>query len=459
MRSTVSRSIWLVAVAFLAAAPAGAQTLEEALALAYSNNPRLRAERQRVRAVDEQVPQALANWRPKVTVTGDLGINHVSTFVGKTSQADYFEEGRTPRSANLNVTQPLFRGGRTLAQTKQAESNIEAARAQLQVTEQTVFMDGITAYMDVVRNASIVQLRLNNEQVLRSQLQAARDRFRVGEITRTDVFQAEARLARATANRILAEGTLANSRATFRSVFGELPGTLRQPAPPGGLPASRAESDAAAMTQNPSVVLAQFTEQSARANVDLVTGELLPTFNAIGDVTKSLSASSQYSASQTAQVRGSLSVPLYETGSVWARSREARETASQRRIEVERARRDAVETSGRSWSTLESARASIEAFATQVRANEIALEGVRQEAQVGSRTTLDTLDAEQELLDAQVNLVGAQRDEIVASYQVAQAIGRLTAEALKLPVTLYDPKAHASEVRYKWIGFGDPPPE
>lgn len=440
-------------VLLTAAGPVGAasgQTLEEALAIAYASNPTLLAQRAAVRAVDEQVPEALSNWRPTVTVTGEVGRERVDTE----SRLFSSKEPRTPRSYAFIIEQPVFRGFRTVAEVQRAENRVRAERARLTSVEQTVFLAATTAYVDVLRDQAVLEFNIGNEQVLRRQLEAAQDRFAVGELTQTDLSQAEARLARAKADRIQAEGDLESARAVYRRVIGAAPEKLEKPGPVAGLPATLDEALAAAGSWNPGVLIAEFNEKAARDDVDLVAGELLPTLDITASFDQGRDTASRFSESETASVLGQITVPLYQAGSVSARVREAKQVASQRRLEVVESRRQAIEDATRAWEALQSARARIVAFGAEIRADEIALEGTLQEALAGLRTVLDILDAEQELLDAKVNLVRVERDEVVASFELLSAVGRLTARELDLPVEFYDPAVHYGAVRGKFFGLG-----
>jgi outer membrane protein len=450
------RSVLLGAAASLAlliGASAQAQTIEEALALTYRTNPQLAAERARLRALDEGVPRALSNWRPTVTVSGQVGRARdrlrSENAVGTTITTDQL---RTPQIATLQVTQPLYRGGRTLAETSRAENLVLQGRAQLQATEQSVLLDAATAYTNLLQDQAVLDLNINNEQVLQRQLDAARDRFQVGEITRTDVSQAEARLSRARADRIQAEGNLTSSRANYLRIVGEPPARLSPARVPPVLPATEEEALRAAVTENPAVIAAQYAERAARDDVELIAGEQLPTVSLQGSLSRQHETQTVGLERDVAEASLVVSVPLYQAGAVDARIREAKQIAAQRRTQVEDTIRRAREDATRTWETLTTARARIQAFQAQIRANEIALEGVEQEARVGSRTVLDVLDAEQELLDAKVNLVRAQRDEIVSGFQLAAAMGRLTAQHLKLPVEVYDPTVYYNKTRDRWIG-------
>jgi len=428
---------------------ASAQSLEEALAAAYVNNPTLSAARAALRATDEEVPQALSGWRPTVSLSGYSGTAAIrSPSSGGTNKGQH----RDPKSAELSVEQPLYQGGRTVAATRKAENRVEAARARLASTEQSVMLDATTAYMNVVRDQAVLELRVNNEQVLRRQLQATEDRFQVGEVTRTDVYQAEARVAGATADRIQAEGDLEVSRAQYRNIVGETPGRLQAPPVPADVPVNVDGAVGEALSNNPDVRAAGFDERASADAVTEVRGELLPSVTLSGSASKDYDTAGENTRQTTYQARVSVSVPLYQAGSTYSRLRGARQTVVENRQNLEAERRNAIEAVTREWETLVTARAAIEAFRAQVTANEIALDGVRREAAVGSRTVLDVLDAEQELLDARVNLVRAQRNLIVAIYGVKSATGALTARALDLPVDYYDPQEHYREVRDRWAG-------
>jgi outer membrane protein len=440
-------------LALMIGASAHAQSIEEVLAMTYRTNPQLSADRARVRALDEGVPRALSNWRPVVTLSAQAGKGRdrlrTENSVGTTIRTD---QTRTPEIASVQVQQPLYRGGRTLAETSRAENLVLQGRAQLQSTEQSVLLDAATAYTNLLQDQAVLDLNVNNEQVLQRQLDAARDRFQVGEITRTDVSQAEARLSRARADRIQAEGNLTSSRANYLRIVGEPPARLSPARVPGVIPGTEGEALNAAAAENPAVVAARYAERAARDDVDLVAGEQLPTVSLQGTLSRQHETQTAGLERDVAEIAAVLSVPLYQAGSVDARVREAKQTASQRKILVEDTLRRAKEDATRTWEALTTARARIQAFQAQIRANEIALEGVEQEARVGSRTVLDVLDAEQELLDAKVNLVRAQRDEIVSGFQLAAAIGRLTAQNLKLPVEVYDPTLNYARTRDRWIG-------
>lgn len=426
---------------------AGAETLEEALARAYETNPTLLARRAQLRAVDEGVSQALSGWRPTVSVSGDISRQQSYNNTRSSPTTRYL----TPYGGSLDITQPLY-NATTGPSVDRAENQVRAERAALLSAQQQVLQSVIDAYLAVLRDQAIVELNVNNERVLQRQLDATSDRFRVGEVTRTDVSQAEARLAQATADRVQAEGNLAASRAVYRTVVGDYPTNLVVPPPLHDIPVTSAEATSLAASQNPDVLAAEYTVAAARDNVRAIEGELWPELNLRGSVSADEHSSGDDTHANAATITAELSVPLYTAGSVAARVRAARHTAVQRREQLDEARRDAQETATRAWELLTTARASLRALDSQIKASSIALEGVQKEALVGSRTVLDVLNAEQELLLARVNQVVARRDEVAASYQLKAAVGGLTARDLALPVQFYDQERNYRNSRGKWWG-------
>ncbi len=421
-----------------------AQTLEEALVLAYQNNPTLQAERARLRAVDEEVPAALAGWQPTVELAGDLGASYSKTD-GMVPNAG--SHSVAPYGVGLTATAPLYQGGRVSAQIDSAENRVNAGRAHLQGVEQSILFSTVTAYMDVLRYDAEIELSRSSERVVGRQLQAARDRLEVGEVTRTDVAQAEARLAQAGAERVAAEGGMMSARAMYQQVTGRPPGTLSWPPVPMGLPETEEDALTAANDANPSIRAASYIAQAAQSDIETAAAALRPQVSIVGDVRQRFDTSDLIEQTTDASIRASVRVPLYQGGAASARIRQSKQIAAQRLLELDQSRRTVQEQVAQAWRALTSARAQIAAFESQVAAAAVALDGVEQETQVGLRTTLDVLDAEQEHFRAQINLVRAKREEIVAAYQVRAAIGALTAQQLGLPVDLYDPEEHYRSVR------------
>ncbi len=437
----------LIGVLALLWSPGGgrAETLEQALATAYNNNPTLRAQRAAQRAVDETVSQARAGWRPTVTVSAAASEKRSDT--NRSSAVT-----TTPLSIGISITQPIYRGGRTVNGTQQAEANVLAGRAQLLAVEQLVLRETVAAYVDVLRDQATVQLNQNNMAVLQRQLDATRDRFEVGEVTRTDISQAEARLSRARSDFIQAEGTLEISRANYTNLVGHPPENLERVPALTGLPRTQEEALEGALARNPDLVAANSAEQASDFAARAGRGALMPTVSVIGDITHFEEAAVSGLDTDTATITARLSVPLYQSGSQQSKVRQLRQTNNQRRIEVEESRRDVIEEVTQAWERLNTATARIRSRADQVAAAELALDGVRQEAEVGSRTVLDVLDAEQELLDARVALVAIERDEYVAGFDLRAAVGRLTAQDLGLSVEIYDPTDYYRAVKNKLIG-------
>ena len=436
------------------ASPAGPHTLAEALAATYANNPTLQASRAQLRATDENVPQALAGWRPTVILQGSGGVAGGFTQIGAATPAQRVD--RALGSAQAVLTQPIYRGGRTRATTNRAENQVMAQRAQLIAQEQTTFSNTINAYVNVIQQQQILTLNINNEQVLTRQLQATNDRFRVGEITRTDVAQAEAALAGATAQRQTSEGNLATARSTYQQQVGFFPpDNLVEPQPLRPSVRDQQEADTLAAANNPTVVSAQFNQSAARDAIDVAFSNLAPQLSLQGQGIESSNQTFPRSYANGGQLLAQVSVPIYQGGSEYSAVRQARQQEQQARKQLDDARRSAVQQATQAWQTLIAARATAESTRSQIRANSIALEGVEREAIVGSRTTLDVLNAQQALLNSQVTLVQNLANLVTASYSVAAAIGRLTARDLNLAVPLYDDTAYYNAVRNRWFGTGD----
>jgi outer membrane protein len=427
------------------------QTLQESLSQAYANNPALLAARAQLRVVDENVPQALGGWRPTVS----LGASGGYIDGQARSRGQYADVSRPIGSLQATVSQPLYTGGRTVAQTQRAENQVLAQRARLLATEQQVLSDVVSAYVAVIRDQETLRLNVNNVQVLQRQLDATNERFRVGEITRTDVAQAESRLAGARSARANSEGTLQTSRATFQRVVGLAPERLVAPQPLSTAAANAAQAAEVAMRNNPGVVAALFDEAAGRDAVDVQMAALLPQVSLQAQAFRSDNSQQPHTRATGEQITANLSVPLYQGGAEHAAVRQARQDAVRLRQVVDDQRRTAMQQATQAWETLASARAQVDSVRSQIRAAEIALDGVQREAVVGSRTTLDVLNAEQELLNARVSLVQALSNVVTASYGLAGSVGRLTARDLALPVAQYDMDAYYNTVRNKFFGTGD----
>jgi TolC family type I secretion outer membrane protein len=449
------------AIILVIGSPATAETLAEALALAYASNPQLQSERARLRGTDELVPQALSNWRPTVQVTGSGGISRTDTSTSRAdaaSSAAALSAGtgsgtQTIRThdVQLQLNQPLYRGGRTVAQTAQAENLVRAERATLLATEQTVLLNGATAYFDVLRDQALLDIQIENEHVLRGLAQATAAQVRAGTALETDLQLAQSRLSTAVSQRQTAEGNLATSRETYAQVIGQPPQALVMPEERPVLPTAADAAKRLAATANPNVIAAQFNRSAAEDQVNVVRGQLLPALSVSG--TASRSATSQGDrTTDDLSVTAQVTMPLYEAGSVWSQTRQAKQTVAQRAADVDTARRQAVQQAGAAWEALASARATIASNRDAVAAQAAAVRGVEAQYRAGTRSIIDVLNETQNLLTTRVNLVTAQHNEAVAVYQVASAVGRLTAIDLRLPVALYDADRNYAAVRDKWLG-------
>jgi outer membrane protein len=453
-------------------------TLSEALGLAYENNPQLTGERAKLRSTDENVPTALAGWRPTIAVTGSYGYavgrfetqaSCVSGFsvaascanvpqsqVGSATYTDATKNNRTEYSGQATITQYLYRGGRTTATTHEAVNSVYAERARLIAEEEQVFSDTVNAYVTYVEDKQLLDLNRANEQVLGDELRAINDRFKVGELTRTDVAQAEAALAQAIATRQTAEGNLETARATFVREVGVLPPPDLADPQPLKLPvSSEQEANTLSVVNNPNVLASKFNEAQLRDAVDVAFSALAPNLSlqasAIDQNGTSLKREATYGATATIN----LSVPLYQGGQEYAAIRQARQNYLQAVRETEDAQRAARQSAVQAYETLVAARASIASSRVAVRSSEIALEGLEREALVGSATTQEVLIGQQNLLSAQITLVQNVTSMVTASYGVASAIGRLTASDLGLNVPLYDETAYYKAVKDLLWGTGD----
>lgn len=442
------------------ALPARADTLIGALIQAYQNNPSLNSQRALVRATDEGVPQALAGYRPKVTANASLGSQYWDTTVRESvNLPDRIKSkgANMPNAYGVTATQTLYNGFQTANKTRQAESQVQSARETLRVTEQTVLLSAVTAYMNLLRDTATLDLQRRNVEVLQEQLRQTRDRFNVGEVTRTDVAQAESRLAAGRSQVLSAEATYKASVATYRQVIGVEPGKLAPGSPVDRLsPHDLTGSIGVATSSHPSVTSAQYNVDAALQAVKVAEGALYPTLSLQGTVQQSNESTLLQLKSFNALVLGQLTVPIYQGGAEYSLIRQAKETLGQRRLDLDTARDQVRQNVVQSWGLLEAAKANIEATQAQVQASEIALNGVREEARVGQRTTLDVLNAQQELVNARVALVSAQRDRVVDSYTLLSAVGRLSPQVLGLHVPTYDAGVHYQQVRDSWAGVRTP---
>jgi outer membrane protein len=459
MRKALTAGLLLTSVAAL---PAHAESLRDAFVQAYTTSPTLTTARARLRSIDEGVPIAKADARLRATST--VGVTQ------RTNSIDTLTNGGRTLTAQLNLSYPIFQGGRVRNAINAAEARVMAGRADLRTTEGNVFTDATSAYMNVIRDQSIVALNRKNVDVLTTNLRASRDRFQVGDLTRTDVAQSEARLSLARSQFATAQGNLTSSRETYRRVIGDWPENLE---PPPALPPLPASPDAAVQTaldNSPAIQTANANTQAANFDVRTARAARLPTFSAVGGTAynnylntrnQSVGLPSNSGVTlpneQTENNFGvSLSLPLYQGGMVGARVRQAQANENQALEQSIGTERQVISTTRAAYAIFQAASAAIVANQQAVSANTLALEGVRAENSAGTRTVLDVLNAEQELLNSQVALVTAQRDQYVAGFALLNAMGRAQADQLGLDGgSLYDPVANYSRVRNRMGDWSD----
>lgn len=463
-RSASSPLRWAgLALAMGLALPAGAETLDEALREVYAENPRIEAERARQRAVDEQVPQALAGWRPQLIARASAGYtqeNEVVTFrergggTGKITDDDLLKQF----DARLTLQQPLYSGGETVAGTRRAESEVRSGRARLADVEQQLLASTVAAYAAVVRARNVRRYSEENLDRLRRYQAAVRERFQVAEVTLTDVAQAESRVSGAIADLAQAEGELEAAVSEYQRVVGRPPGALVPARPLAGLPAGLDEALARAI-DNPRLRQAMFDLEAARAQIQVDTAQLLPDVNLVGELSRSDHPADNRDTRDVAAVRAELVVPLYQRGAEYARVRQSKQTAIQRRYDMTDTERGVRREVIRSFEALRAARQQIAALDGQVAAAAAALRGVREEAVAGVRTVLDVLNAELELFTTQIRYERALESEVVTSYQLKAAVGELSLAGLGLGDGGYDPGAYYREVRNRLFGLDVPGPD
>ena len=449
-------------MAYAGLAPALADTIDAALVRAYQNNPQLNAQRASVRATDENVPQALSGYRPRVALTASAGYQYLDTLLtsGGTPTAIVRTDthgANAPRSAGLTVTQTLFNGQQTANRTRAAESQVSGSREALRFLESSVLFAAATIYMDYLRDAAIVEVQRSNTRVLEQTLKQTRDRFNVGEVTRTDVAQSEAQLAAGKTQQLTAESNLTTTRANFRRIIGNDPVALAPGSPVDRYsPGTLSGAVDLGLVENPNVTAAMFGIDVNYLQVKVNEGALLPTVTLQASVQQSneqtLAISRSFGASAIAQ----LSVPIYQGGAEYSLIRQSKETLATQRLVLEQTRDQTRANVVTAWGQLQAGKAQVASAQSQVTASEIALNGVREEAKAGQRTTLDVLNAQQALVNARVALVTAQHDRVVASYSVLNNVGRLSPQVLKLATTVYDPSVHYQQVRDSWYGVRTP---
>jgi outer membrane protein len=454
-------------VTLLAAAPQelAAETMQSALAKAYEGNPQLNAQRAIVRQNDEGVAQAMSGYRPTLSATASVGEQFTNTTEvlppippGLPNGVSFSIKGyTTPTAIGLNGTQTLFNGQRTANNVRKAESQVSAARETMRMMEESVLLAGATVYMDMSRDTANLEVQQNNIRVLQRTLKDTQNRFDAGQVTSTDVAQAEAQLAAGEANLHAAESTLMTTRANYRRIIGVDPNNLAPASAVDRLsPSTLNAAIAVGAAENPSVTAALYGVDVAQLQVKIAEGALWPTLALQGSVQQQNFPTILQPNLFLGTVMLNLSVPIYQGGAEYSAIRLNKETAGQQRLNADQVRDQTRANVVQAWGQLEAAKAQIEAAIRQNDASERALTGVRNEALAGQRTTLDVLNAEQALVNARVALIVAQHDRVVASYALLSAVGRLSAQELHLPVTIYDPSTHYHQVRDAWFGLRTP---
>lgn len=442
-----------------------AASLEEALIYTYVNNPQINAQRALVRATDEGVPQALAGYRPKVSATGSVGVQTLNTTVreiGSTTAPDappsFFKQrgSNVPRGYGATISQTLYNGFLTSSRTRMAESQVFAARELLRGMEQTVLLNAVIVYMNLLRDTAILDLQRRNVQVLEEQLRQARQRLATGNVTATDVSQSETRLAVGRTQVFAAQANYESSKAFYQQVIGLAPGKLLSASPVDRLIPNASNAAAAAIASHPNVVAAQYAVDVALMQIKVAESALHPTLTVQGVVQQQYDQSLNAIHSMAASAAAQLSVPIYQGGAEYAAIRQAKETQSQRMLDLNAARDQARANLHQAWAQLDAAKNSIGSTRAQVKSAETALNGVSEEARLGQRTTLDVLNAQQELVTAHIAAISAQRDRVVNSYAVVAAMGQLSPQALGLSTPIYDSTVHYHQVRDAWAGVRTP---
>ncbi|WP_431206611.1 TolC family outer membrane protein [Bradyrhizobium betae] len=437
--------------------PALADTIEAALVRAYQNNPQLNAQRAQVRSTDENVPQALSGYRPKVNMSLGTGYQYQDIQQTQKGLPIHSDPPLQPNSASLTINQTLYNGNQTANRTRAAESQVSGSREALRVLEQTVLLQAATSYMDYLRDSATLEVQRSNVRVLEQTLKQTRDRFNVGEVTRTDVAQSEAQLAAGRTQALTAESNLTTTRANFRRIIGNEPTNLAPGSPVDRfLPGTIASAVNLSLVENPNVTASMYGIDVNYLQVKINEGALLPTVTVQAGITQAYQQSLTVFRTTTASAIATASVPIYQGGAEYALIRQSKENLAQQRLNLETTRDQTRANVVQAWGQLEAGKAQVKSAQAQVTASEIALNGVREEAKAGQRTTLDVLNAQQALVNARVALVTAQHDRVVASYSVLNAVGRLAPQVLGLNTTVYDPSVHYQQVRDSWAGVRTP---
>jgi outer membrane protein len=439
-----------------AVTPAWAESLPEALAKAYQTNPQLNAERARQRGTDENVPLALAGYRPQIVASLSGGLQAVRNLLpDNTVQSATLK----PWQIGVTVTQTLFNGFKTANSVRVAELQVQSGREALRNVGQGVLLDAVTTYTNVLANQSLVEAQRANVAFLRETQGITQKRLNAGDVTPTDTAQAEARLSRGLADLNAAEINLAISQATYAQVIGNPPALLR-PAETVDryLPRSRDDATNLAFREHPAVMAATFDVDVAQTTIRVAESSLLPTITLQGNASHSKDSDSSLTTFGTnqASILGQMTAPIYDGGTAASQTRQAKEVAAQSRLVLDQVRNQARTAAVSAWVANEGAKVAVAASEAEVRAATVALAGVQKEAAGGQRTTVDVLNAQQDLILAKARLIGAQRDRVIASYTLLSAIGRLDVKTLTLNTPDYLPEVHYHQVRDAWHGLRTP---
>jgi outer membrane protein len=436
--------------------PAAAETLADALVKTYQNNPQLNAERARQRGTDENVPQALSGYRPQLVASLSAGLQAVRNVLpNNTIQSTNLK----PWTIGLTVTQVLFNGYKTANNVRVSEFQVKSGREALRNVEQGVLLDAVTAYMNVMANYALTEAQKTNVQVLREIQATTQRRLNAGDVTPTDTAQAESRLSRGLADLNAAQVALAISKQIYSEVIGEPPAGLTAASPVDRLiPPSQPTSLETASHEHPAVLGAGYDVDVATTSIKLAESALLPQLSVQGSVSRQVQNDPTLSVQKEdqASVVGQLSVPIYDGGMAASQTRQAKEVASQSRMVLEQVRNQARTAVISAWVSNEGTKVALTASESEVHAAEIALQGVRREAAGGQRTTIDVLNAQQDLTNARSRLIGAQRDRVIASYTLLSAVGRLDTHTLNLNTPDYSADVHYHQVRDAWHGLRTP---
>jgi outer membrane protein len=445
-----------ITLAALFGPAAWAETLPDALVRTYRDNPALNAERARLRGIDENVPQALAGYRPQIMAILTGGLQQVrALFFDNTIQTATLNTW----TIGLTVTQTLFNGFKTANTVRQSEAQVQSGREALRNTGQGVLLDAVIAYTNVLANQSLVEAQRVNVAFLRQTLDTTRKRLDAGDVTPTDVAQSEARLSRGQADLNAAEVNYAISQAVYAQVIGAPPGRLATAEPVDRLlPRSREEALAISRKEHPAILAAMYDTDAAQLGTKIAESSLWPNLAVQGSLSRQWENDPTLSAKQNdiASVIGQANVPIYDGGLAASQIRQSKQIAMQARIVLELVRNQTQTAVIAAWASHEGAKVALAAAEAEVRAAQVALDGVQKEAQGGQRTTLDVLNSQQDLVAARARLIGAQRDRVIAAYTLLAASGRLDVKTLGLKTPDYAPEVHYHQVRDAWGGLRTP---